>query len=32
MYIGETEKAIKGLFRLGSLLTPSIIFIDEADA
>jgi SpoVK/Ycf46/Vps4 family AAA+-type ATPase len=32
MHVGETEKAIKGLFRLGSMLTPSIIFIDEADA
>ena len=30
-YVGETEKAIKGLFNLGRMLSPSIIFIDEAD-
>ncbi|PMD64423.1 AAA-domain-containing protein [Hyaloscypha bicolor E] len=32
MWVGETEKAIQSLFRLGRLLTPSILFIDEADA
>ncbi|OTA90228.1 hypothetical protein M434DRAFT_78219, partial [Hypoxylon sp. CO27-5] len=32
MYVGETEKMIKGLFNLASLVAPSIIFIDEADA
>ena len=32
MYVGESEKAIKGLFNLGRMLSPSIIFIDEADA
>ncbi|KAH8897240.1 AAA-domain-containing protein [Thozetella sp. PMI_491] len=32
MYVGETEKIIKGLFNLGKMLVPSIIFIDEADA
>jgi SpoVK/Ycf46/Vps4 family AAA+-type ATPase len=32
MWVGETEKAIQSLFRLGRMLTPSIIFIDEADA
>ncbi|KAI1767709.1 AAA-domain-containing protein [Hypoxylon sp. FL1150] len=31
-WIGETEKQIKGLFNLASLVAPSIIFIDEADA
>ncbi|KAH8900338.1 AAA-domain-containing protein [Thozetella sp. PMI_491] len=29
---GETEKHIKALFNLGKMLTPSLIFIDEADA
>ena len=28
----ETEKVIKALFNLGRMLSPSIIFIDEADA
>ena len=32
MYIGESEKAIKGLFNLGRMLAPCTIFIDEADA
>ncbi|OTA67292.1 AAA-domain-containing protein, partial [Hypoxylon sp. EC38] len=32
MYVGETEKMIKGLFNLASMIAPSIIFIDEADA
>ncbi|KAE9363268.1 AAA-domain-containing protein [Stipitochalara longipes BDJ] len=32
MFVGETEKAVKGLFSLGRMLAPSIIFIDEADA
>ena len=31
-YLGETEKAIQGLFSLGRMLFPCIIFIDEADA
>ena len=31
-YVGETEKAIQGLFNLGRMLFPCIIFIDEADA
>ncbi|KAK8070600.1 ATPase family AAA domain-containing protein 1, partial [Apiospora hydei] len=31
-YIGETEKLIKALFNLGNMISPSIIFIDEADA
>lgn len=31
-YVGETEKAIKGLFNLGAMVYPSIIFIDEADS
>lgn len=31
-YVGETEKAIKGLFSLGRMLSPCTIFIDEADA
>jgi len=32
MYVGETEKAIQGLFSLGRMLSPCTIFIDEADA
>jgi AAA+ superfamily predicted ATPase len=31
-WVGETEKAIKGLFNLARMITPCIIFIDEADA
>ncbi|KAH8898900.1 AAA-domain-containing protein, partial [Thozetella sp. PMI_491] len=31
-WVGDTEKAIKGLFNLGRILAPSIIYIDEADA
>jgi SpoVK/Ycf46/Vps4 family AAA+-type ATPase len=31
-WVGETEKLIKGLFNLGRMVSPSIIFIDEADA
>lgn len=31
-WVGETEKIIKGLFNLGSMVAPSIIFIDEADS
>ncbi|KAL8715309.1 MAG: hypothetical protein Q9225_006425 [Loekoesia sp. 1 TL-2023] len=31
-YVGETEKAIRGLFNLGRMLSPCTIFLDEADA
>ncbi|KAI4286426.1 MAG: hypothetical protein L6R35_004323 [Caloplaca aegaea] len=31
-YVGETEKAIQGLFNLGRMLSPCIIFLDEADS
>jgi SpoVK/Ycf46/Vps4 family AAA+-type ATPase len=31
-YVGETEKAIKGLFNLGRMLSPCTIFLDEADS
>ncbi|KAK8037397.1 hypothetical protein PG991_000743 [Apiospora marii] len=31
-YYGEGPRAIQGLFNLGKLLSPSIIFFDEADA
>ncbi|KAK8023752.1 ATPase family aaa domain-containing protein 1-a [Apiospora rasikravindrae] len=31
-YVGETEKLVKALFHLGRMVSPSIIFIDEADA
>ncbi|KAI9164072.1 putative spastin like protein spas-1 [Paramyrothecium foliicola] len=31
-YVGETEKAIKALFNLATMIYPSIIFIDEADS
>ncbi|KAL9012600.1 MAG: hypothetical protein Q9173_002642 [Seirophora scorigena] len=31
-YVGETEKAIKGLFNLALMLSPCTIFLDEADA
>ena len=30
-YVGETEKAIRGLFNLGRMLSPCTIFLDEAD-
>jgi transitional endoplasmic reticulum ATPase len=30
-YVGETPKAIKRIFKCGSKLAPSIIFIDEVD-
>ena len=30
-YVGQTEKAFKGLFNLGQMLSPSIILIDEAN-
>ena len=32
MYVGQTEKAIKGLFSLARKLSPCIIFIDEAES
>jgi len=30
--VGQTEKIIKAIFKLGRMLSPAIIFIDEADA
>jgi SpoVK/Ycf46/Vps4 family AAA+-type ATPase len=32
MYVGQTEKAINGLFKLARMLSPSIIFVDEAES
>ena len=32
MYVGQTEKTIKGLFSLARKLSPCIIFIDEAES
>lgn len=31
MYVGESEKAIQGLFSLARMICPCIVFIDEAD-
>ncbi len=31
-WYGETEKYIKALFRISKMLSPSLIFIDEAEA
>ena len=31
-WVGDTEKAIRGLFNLARMLSPCTIFIDEADA
>lgn len=31
-WVGETEKLIKALFNLGRMVSPCIIFMDEADA
>ncbi|KAK8005489.1 hypothetical protein PG990_011526 [Apiospora arundinis] len=31
-YVGETEKLIMALFNLGRMVSPSIIFIDEAES
>jgi AAA family ATPase len=31
-YVGDTEKAIREIFRKGRLSSPSIIFFDEIDA
>ncbi|KAK6856635.1 hypothetical protein PG995_006822 [Apiospora arundinis] len=31
-YVGDTEKFIKALFNLGRMVSPSIIFIDEAES
>lgn len=30
-YVGETERGIQALFKLGRMLYPSVIFMDEAD-
>ena len=32
MWVGQTEKSIKALFNLARMVSPSMIFIDEADA
>ncbi|KAK8877493.1 AAA-domain-containing protein [Apiospora arundinis] len=31
-YVGDTEKLIRALFNLGRMVSPSIIFIDEAES
>ena len=31
-WVGDTEKAIKGLFNLVNMLSPCMLFFDEADS